>query len=126
MQSPSSLPANNTNDTAQVSSPRILAALDLGSNSFHMVIAEEDARGGLHFINRVKEMVRLNAGLDEQGNLSEDSQQVALECLRRFRQRLKNIPPEQLRAVGTNTFRAAHNAEEFLQKAEQELGVCRI
>ena len=122
MQSPSSLPANNTNDTAQVSSPRILAALDLGSNSFHMVIAEEDARGGLHFIDRVKEMVRLNAGLDEQGNLSEDSQQVALECLRRFRQRLKNIPPEQLRAVGTNTFRAAHNAEEFLQKAEQELG----
>ena len=101
---------------------RFLAAVDLGSNSFHMVIAEEDSRGNIQFVDRVKEMVRLNAGLDEKGFLSEESQQIAIECLSRFGQRLREIPSHQIRAVGTNTFRAAHNAEEFLQRAELALG----
>ena len=99
-----------------------LAALDLGSNSFHMVIAEQDQNGGLQLIDRVKEMVRLNAGLDEHGNLSLESQERALECLERFSQRLRVLPAQQVRAVGTNTFRAARNAEEFLSLAEQVLG----
>ncbi|MYH91924.1 MAG: exopolyphosphatase, partial [Gammaproteobacteria bacterium] len=99
-----------------------LAALDLGSNSFHMVIAEQVAAGGLQIIDRVKEMVRLNAGLDESGNLSEDSQLRALDCLQRFSQRLRDIPPSQVRAVGTNTFRAAHNSAEFISRAEDALG----
>lgn len=99
-----------------------LAALDLGSNSFHMVIAEQVAAGGLQIIDRVKEMVRLNAGLDGSGNLSEDSQLRALDCLQRFSQRLRDIPPSQVRAVGTNTFRAAHNSVEFISRAEDALG----
>ncbi len=99
-----------------------LAAIDLGSNSFHMVIAEADADGGLQIIDRVKEMVRLNAGLDASGNLDEDSQVRALDCLQRFGQRLRDIPPMQVRAVGTNTFRAAHNAAQFLARAEEALG----
>ncbi len=99
-----------------------LAALDLGSNSFHMIIAEQDATGGLNVIDRVKEMVRLNAGLDESGNLSEESQRNAIDCLQRFRQRLQDIPSRQVRAVGTNTFRAAHNSTEFIRRAEATLG----
>lgn len=99
-----------------------LAALDLGSNSFHMVIAEQDAGGGLQFIDRVKEMVRLNAGLDASGNLSEESQVRALDCLQRFSERLRDLPPGQVRAVGTNTFRAAHNSSEFIARAEEALG----
>ena len=99
-----------------------LAALDLGSNSFHMVIAEQDELGGVQFIDRVKDMVRLNAGLDNDGNLSEESQARALECLERFSQRLRHIPASQVRAVGTNTFRAAHNGAAFLARAEEVLG----
>ena len=102
--------------------PQTLAAIDLGSNSFHMVVAEPDANGNLQFIDRVKEMVRLNAGLDESGNLDEASQKRALACLDRFSQRLRGIPVAQVRAVGTNTFRAAHNAELFLRRAEEALG----
>jgi len=98
------------------------AAIDLGSNSFHMVIAEQDDDGRLQIIDRVKEMVRLNAGLDEAGNLDQESQQRALECLERFSQRLRDIPRSQVRAVGTNTFRAANNAIEFLSRAEDALG----
>ena len=87
-----------------------------------MVIAEPDEKGNLQFVDRVKEMVRLNAGLDEQGNLDQDSQQRALECLDRFGQRVRGIPAARVRAVGTNTFRAAHNAETFIEKAESALG----
>ncbi len=100
----------------------MLAAVDLGSNSFHMVIAVQDDDGRLQIVDRVKEMVRLNAGLDDSGNLDQESQQRALECLDRFSQRLRNIPPPQVRAVGTNTFRAAQNAVEFLSRAEEALG----
>ncbi|MBX2869260.1 MAG: Ppx/GppA family phosphatase [Acidiferrobacterales bacterium] len=100
----------------------MLAAIDLGSNSFHMVIALQDDDGRLQIIDRVKEMVRLNAGLDASGNLDSDSQQRALECLQRFSQRLRDLPSSQVRAVGTNTFRAAHNAAPFLERAEETLG----
>ncbi len=100
----------------------MLAAIDLGSNSFHMVIALQDNDGRLQIIDRVKEMVRLNAGLDASGNLDHESQQRALECLERFSQRLRDLPASQVRAVGTNTFRAAHNAAPFLERAEQILG----
>ncbi|MGB5709030.1 MAG: Ppx/GppA phosphatase family protein [Arenicellales bacterium] len=107
---------------SELSTSQTLAAIDLGSNSFHMVIAEQDENGRLQLIDRVKEMVRLNAGLDQDGNLSEESQQRAMECLDRFSQRLRAIPPQQVRAVGTNTFRAARNADEFIARAEHALG----
>ena len=101
---------------------RLLAAVDLGSNSFHMVIAEEDSQGHLQFVDRVKEMVRLNAGLNDEGQLSRESQDRAIDCLHRFGQLLRGIPREHIRAVGTNTFRAAHHAEAFQKRAEQALG----
>lgn len=121
------MPIRKISKTVAANNDRSIAAIDLGSNSFHMVIAEQthqahQGSGSLQFIDRVKEMVRLNAGLDANDNLSIASQQRALDCLGRFRQRLGNIPTEQVRAVGTNTFRAARNAGQFLAKAEAALG----
>ncbi len=99
-----------------------IAAIDLGSNSFHMVIAQENQRGNIKIIDQVREMVRLGAGLDSQGNLVEDAQESALACLGRFKQRLVDIPIHRIRAVGTNTLRAAKNSDGFLRLAEQALG----
>lgn len=95
--------------------------MDLGSNSFHMVVAKLRA-GELVIVDRLREMVRLGAGLNGQRHLSLDAQQRALACLERFGQRLRDLPPGSVRAVGTNTLRAARNAGPFLVQAEQALG----
>ncbi len=97
------------------------AAIDLGSNSFHMIIARE-VDGQLQLLDRHKETVRLRMGLDAQGNLDESAQERALACLTRFGQRLRGINAPNIRAVGTNTLRLASNAGNFLQRAELALG----
>jgi exopolyphosphatase/guanosine-5'-triphosphate,3'-diphosphate pyrophosphatase len=97
-----------------------MAAIDLGSNSFHMIIAEL-LDGELRIVDRLREMVRLAGGLDEQGNLDEASRQRALDCLQRFGQRLAGFPAGAVRAVGTNTLRRARSAG-FLYQARQALG----
>jgi exopolyphosphatase/guanosine-5'-triphosphate,3'-diphosphate pyrophosphatase len=97
------------------------AAVDLGSNSFHMIVAREQD-GQLHVVDRLREMIRLLAGLDDNKCLTEEAQSRALECLQRFGQRVSDIPLGKLRAVGTNTLRSAHNSHIFLPKAEQALG----
>ncbi|MFZ1828155.1 MAG: exopolyphosphatase [Candidatus Competibacteraceae bacterium] len=99
----------------------IVAAIDLGSNSFHMIVARI-ANGHIQVLDRLREMVQLAAGLDSRNRLSGESQQRALDCLARFGQRLRQIPPEQLRIVGTNTLRQARNSAEFLARAESVLG----
>ncbi len=99
----------------------IVAAIDLGSNSFHMIVARI-ANGHLQVLDRLREMVQLASGLDSRNRLSGESQQRALDCLARFGQRLRQIPPEQLRIVGTNTLRQARNSAEFLARAEAMLG----
>ena len=99
-----------------------VAAVDLGSNSFHMVIADVGDHGNIKIMDRRREMVRLNAGLDAQRNLSGDTQDRALECLQRFRQWLDSIPAHRIRAVGTNTLRNARNSDAFLKRAEEALG----
>jgi exopolyphosphatase/guanosine-5'-triphosphate,3'-diphosphate pyrophosphatase len=99
----------------------VLAAVDLGSNSFHMLVARTD-RGHPSIVDRLREMVRLASGLDRDGNLDDASQERALACLRRFGQRLRDMHAHQVRVVGTNTLRKARNAEAFLAKAEQALG----
>ena len=98
-----------------------VAAIDLGSNSFHMIVARPNG-GELAVVDRLREMVRLAAGLDEQRRLKADAQRRALDCLERFGQRLRDMPAGSVRAVGTNTLRSAHNAGEFLEVAEQALG----
>lgn len=101
--------------------PETVAAVDLGSNSFHMIVSKL-RDGHLHTIDRMKETVRLAAGLDDQRRLSEPAQVRALDCLQRFGQRLREVPHGSVRAVGTNTLRRARNSREFLIKAESALG----
>ncbi|SEN56678.1 exopolyphosphatase [Nitrosomonas marina] len=97
------------------------AAIDLGSNSFHMIVANY-SDGRLQIIDRIKEMVRLASGLNEKNELSEESIQRALACLQRFGQRIKEIPQANIRAVGTNTVRQARNDGYFLALADSALG----
>jgi len=97
------------------------AAIDLGSNSFHMIVAQFH-EGELQVVDRLKEMVRLSAGLDSSNNLSEEAQERALSCLERFGQRINSLPRENVRVVGTNTLRSAHNSKQFLKKAIIALG----
>ena len=99
----------------------IVAAIDLGSNSFHMIVARI-ANGHIQVLDRLREMVQLAVGLDNRNRLSPESQQRALDCLARFGQRLRHIPPEQLRIVGTSALRQARNSAEFLARAEAVLG----
>ena len=86
-----------------------------------MIIARV-SDGQLHTLDRLREMVQLGAGLNSKNQLSEGVQQRAIECLQRFGQRLSGMPPGSVRAVGTNTLRQAHNAQEFLSAAQQALG----
>jgi len=101
--------------------PDLVAAIDLGSNSFHMIVARMQD-GHLQIIDRMKEMVRLGAGLQPDKTLSEDAQSCALACLERFGQRLRSMPEGSVRAVGTNTLRQMKSAQVFLADAEEALG----
>ena len=98
-----------------------LAAVDLGSNSFHMVIARVD-HGGVQIVDRIREPVRLAAGLQDDGWLDEESQERAIDCLTRFGQRLRDFGAEQVRAVGTNTLRKARNSQKVLHDLSEALG----
>lgn len=100
--------------------PEIVAAVDLGSNSFHMIVCRI-SNGKLITLDQLKEMVRLASGLDKDNILDMPTQLRALACLERFGQRIRNFPPESVRIVGTNTLRAAKNAPQFIAKAEKAL-----
>ena len=97
------------------------AAVDLGSNSFHLLVARR-SHGELRVLDRIKDTVRLGGGLDRAGNLDSVTRSLALDCLARFGQRLHGIPPANIRAVGTQTFRRLKNAYSFLMVAETALG----
>jgi exopolyphosphatase/guanosine-5'-triphosphate,3'-diphosphate pyrophosphatase len=98
-----------------------VAAVDLGSNSFHMLVARESG-GQLQVLDRLREAVRLAAGLDATGRLTADVQERALECLSRFGQRLQGIPAPRVRVVGTNTLRRLQDGGAFVTAAERVLG----
>jgi exopolyphosphatase/guanosine-5'-triphosphate,3'-diphosphate pyrophosphatase len=99
----------------------LLAALDLGSNSFHMVVARHTL-GQLRIVDRLRETVRMAEGLDGKGGLDPVVRLRALECLSRFGQRIGDIPPQRVRAVATNTVRALASPQAFLVPAETALG----
>lgn len=99
----------------------LVAAIDLGSNSFHMIVARIQD-GQLSIIDRIREMVRLADGIDKRGNIAPHAHKGALECLQRFGERLKELPRGAVRVVGTNTLRNAANAGSFLAQAEKALG----
>lgn len=98
-----------------------VAAVDLGSNSFHMKVARLE-EGRLEVVDRLRERVALAEGLDEHKVLSPAVQERALACLSRFGQRLRDMPATSVRAVGTNTLRVARNARTFLALAQEALG----
>lgn len=99
----------------------LLAAVDLGSNSFHMVVARH-MLGQLRIIDRIKEHVRMADGLDADRNLHADAQKRALDCLALFGQRLANVSQANVRVIATNTVRNMKNPEAFMSKAEAALG----
>jgi exopolyphosphatase/guanosine-5'-triphosphate,3'-diphosphate pyrophosphatase len=101
--------------------PELLAAVDLGSNSFHLVVARY-THGQLVVIDRLREMVRLGSGMDEEGRLDRDVAVRALGCLERFGQRLRDIHADSVRVVGTNALRRARRKQSFLEKARAALG----
>ncbi len=98
-----------------------IAAVDLGSNSFRLQLAKV-VDGHLIFHDSLREVVRLGAGLGKDKRLDADAQQRAIDCLKRFGERLRGLPPQAVRAVATNTFRVAKNAPQLLAEAEAALG----
>ncbi len=98
----------------------LLAAIDMGSNSFHLAIARVD-HGEVKKVASMSEKVQLAAGLDENKNLTEAAQQRGLACLARFVGRLSSVQPNRLRIVATNALRQAKNGHEFIQKAAEIL-----
>ncbi|HTE06909.1 MAG TPA: Ppx/GppA phosphatase family protein [Planctomycetota bacterium] len=95
--------------------------MDLGSNSFHMVVARL-VDGQPHLVDRLRERVVLASGLGVDKRLSPEIQERALASLRRFGQRLRDMPPGSVRAVGTNALRQARNSRPFLLRARAALG----
>ncbi len=98
-----------------------IAAVDLGSNSFRLQLARV-VDGRLVFHDSLREVVRLGAGLDHNNFLDPVAQQRAIDCLKRFGERLRGLPLEAIRAVATNTFRVAKNSTELLAEAQAALG----
>ncbi len=98
-----------------------LAAIDLGSNSFHMIVARWD-NGQLTLLDRLREPVRLGFGLQEDGSLSEEARLRALACLERFGEALRAYPSRQVRIVGTKTLRSINDSHQFLAEAQARLG----
>ncbi len=118
---------SNTIKSQQTSSAAItadstFAAIDLGSNSFHMAVASA-TDSHLQMIDKLREPVRLGAGLDKKNNITAATLKRALDCLSMFGERLTDVPAHQIRAVGTNTLRRARNADEFNTAALEILGV---
>ena len=99
----------------------IIAAVDLGSNSFHMIVGEL-RHGQLAVLDRIRETVRLAEGLSESGDISPDARARALDCLSRFGERLRDVHASNVRAAGTSTIRRAREDTTFMAEAEAALG----
>jgi exopolyphosphatase/guanosine-5'-triphosphate,3'-diphosphate pyrophosphatase len=103
----------------------LLAAVDLGSNSFRLVIGRIESTlvgDQIRPIDQIKETVRLAAGLSSTGTLSEPAQERAIAALHRFGERLRAFRPDAVRAVATNTFRVASHTRAFLERSQEALG----
>lgn len=100
----------------------VFVSIDLGSNSFHMLIARLDSLGQLYKVDSQRSSVRLGQGLTDDLHLTEEAQKRALKCLRRFAVHIEQVQPQHVRIAGTNTLRKARNAADFLRRAESILG----
>ena len=99
----------------------MIAAIDLGSNSFHMVLAKTEQQE-IRILERIGEKVQLAAGITDDLKLQEDAIKRGLDCLRRFAQLIHGLPQGAVRIVGTSSLRVAHNREDFITRAEAILG----
>lgn len=111
-------------DRGQITQPPLhqnVAAVDLGSNSFHLIVARIDD-GHMQIVDRLKEMVRLGEGLEDDKSLAPEVAARALACLERFGQRLRDFQAGSVRAVGTNTLRQIRPDADFIERAEAALG----
>ncbi|MCK5725920.1 MAG: exopolyphosphatase [Thiotrichaceae bacterium] len=102
--------------------PQTIAAVDLGSNSFHLIVAQVNDQGILQKVDKIKEMVRLRGGLDDDMYLSSEKEEEALACLQRFGERIRHLPASCVRIAGTNTLRNMRSSSQFLRKAKAALG----
>ncbi|WP_227868577.1 exopolyphosphatase [Polynucleobacter paneuropaeus] len=103
----------------------LVAAVDLGSNSFRMLVAQvvnTPSGTQLRPIDTLRETVRLAAGLTENKLLGNDAYQRGLSAIRRFGERIRGFDPSKVRAVATNTLRVAKNAQNFVNDAQDALG----
>jgi exopolyphosphatase/guanosine-5'-triphosphate,3'-diphosphate pyrophosphatase len=98
-----------------------LAAVDLGSNSFHLQIGRVVERQ-IYPLDSVREVVRLGAGLTAEKRIDRATQAKALEALAKFAERLRGFPRQAVRVVGTNALRVAKNSPQFLREARAVLG----
>ena len=110
-------------DKFQASDDRaeVIAAVDLGSNSFHMIVGEL-RHGQLTILDRLRETVRLAEGLSDAGDLSDDARHRAIDCLSKFGERLRDMHADNVRAAGTSTIRKAREDSKFMSEAEEALG----
>ncbi len=100
----------------------LLATVDLGSNSFRLLVGKIHEDGTIFSIDQIKETVRLASGLDANNDLTKESQMFALEVLSRFSERLSNFKKSQVRVVATSTLRVAKNASDFIAIGNKALG----
>ncbi len=101
---------------------KLLATIDLGSNSFRLLIAQINPDGTIVHLDKMKEIVRLTGGLDKNNYLSKEIQLKALSVLSKFNERLIGFTKENVRVVGTSAFRVAQNSNEFINLANKTLG----
>ncbi len=99
---------------------RTVAAVELGSNSFYLVVVRIDDRGA-RIVDRIRERIRLEPALDDDGRIRGETRRIALRCLRRFGDRLREFERDDIRAVGTHALRRANDAE-FLEEGATALG----
>ena len=99
----------------------LLAAIDLGSNSFRLEIGRYE-HGQIQRVEYLKETVRQGSGFDENRNLSLESMERGWECLARFAERISSFNKSQVRAVATQTLREAKNREIFIKRGHEILG----
>jgi exopolyphosphatase/guanosine-5'-triphosphate,3'-diphosphate pyrophosphatase len=100
-----------------------IAAIDVGSNSLHMVVAQADPDGGVTTLWRMKEMVGLGRISFPSKKLTPDAMERALATLRRFHQAARTRGAEKVLAVATSAVREAENGGEFLKRARRDLAM---
>ncbi|MGF1511686.1 MAG: exopolyphosphatase [Myxococcota bacterium] len=120
--STSTFSANRYSPAALVDDAVTVAGIDLGSNSFHMIVVRRAGDGKIQVLDKLREPVRLAAGVNGQRELGTEAMKRGWKALERMGERLRELPRSHVRAVGTNTLRVAKNGSEFLDRGQELLG----